>query len=116
MRRIHIFFLYIFSLGFDPVFHLFAGFIRCLFIPFLTGIEETLKVLHREFGIDGQPQGFAGFPLPRQTDGKFHPVIAARFGGHITVILLGGKDHLQNIAQLDFSPCTPGLHIGHDLF
>ena len=68
----------------------------------LLRVEQALVVLARELGVDRQPDhGIAGGP--RETHREFDPLVAARHGGHVRLVLVGREHLLQQAGQLDFA-------------
>ena len=85
-----------------------AGILHRLRIAGGLGILQVRIGVAGEFGVDGQPDRAA--VRTRHLDGIFHPLGAARDGGHIGLVLLRGQDLFQNGPQLDLTQNAAGLN------
>lgn len=90
----------------------FAGSFGAGGITLLGSVRQADIILLGEFAVHRKIDGAA--VLIRKTDREFHPLRRAGNDSHIFLILTGGKRLADQVAELHFTPDTPGLHVGKD--
>ena len=115
MRRRQIFVADVLRLGLDPDFQRPGRSFGRRCVRRLLRLQQALIVLLRKLGVHRQIHG-SRFAPPRQDDREFHPLGAARLGRHVGFELSRRQDLLQQRAQLNFAPCSPGLYVRQDFF
>ncbi len=76
-------------------------------------IHQALVVLHRELGIDRQPDRRA-LVLARQLDGKLHEVAATWYGANVFGVLVWCQDLLDDGTKLHLAPRAARLDVGQN--
>ena len=87
-----------------------CGFIHQLLVRPVLGGLQSLVILQRELGVNGQMDDDPILP-PRKADGKLHPLGAARLDRDVCVKLGWRQRFIQQHAQLRFTPGAAGLDI-----
>ena len=77
-------------------------------------VQKSFIIISRKLGVNGQPNGFTGFPATGKFDGKVHPLVASWASLDLFGILLLGQDLFEQRLKLGLTKNASRLHIGED--
>jgi len=99
MGWVNIFFLDIFGFSLNTHFQVLDRPFSLFLISCLLGLQQALVIFLGKFRVNRHPDYLLFISiLARQFNGKFHPIAAVLFGGHIDTILIRGQNLFQNMA------------------
>jgi hypothetical protein len=88
---------------------------RTLDVSLLLRLQQALVVLAGKLGIDRQPKRLTLLAAAGQSDGKVHHMPAARYGADLGLVLIDGKDLLEQTGQLGLAKYATRLDVAQQV-